>query len=65
MNTFLIYFGIGLIVSLVNNYLWILIHKKHKLIEEDPGWLIVIFGWLIAWPIGLISTVRIIKELLK
>jgi len=61
----LIYLAIGFVVSIFNNFIYSKLQTNEQAKQEEPAMVLAMFIWYILWPIGLISSVVMLKRLMK
>lgn len=61
----LIYFVIGLFISLINNHIWSKLETPEEKNSDNPGMILALILWIIFWPLGLTGTIIMTIELLK
>ena len=61
----LIYLAIGFVVSIFNNFIYSKIQTNEQAKQEEPAMVLAMFIWYILWPIGLISSVVMLRRLTK
>ena len=61
----LIYLTIGFVVSIFNNFIYSKIQTNEQAKQEEPAMVFAMFIWYVLWPIGLISSVVMLRRLVK
>lgn len=63
MTSIIIYILIGLVIAFLNNHLWSKLQDEKEKLSDNPTMIIALLGWTLFWPIVLLSTFQMIREL--
>lgn len=61
----ILYFVIGVIVALVNNHLYTKLQTIEDGMNENPGMIIAMVIWTLFWPLALVGSLNMIREIIK
>lgn len=61
----LTYFIIGVIIALVNNHLYTKLQTVEDGMSENPGMIIAMAIWVLFWPLALVGSLNMIREIIK
>ncbi len=65
MTSVIIYILIGLIIAFLNNHLWSKLQDEKEKLRDNPAMIIALLGWILFWPIGLLNTFQMLRELCR